>query len=303
MPNPLLSQIKLPTGNVYDLKDAQAREDIETLRAAVAGGTKFLGITQTALTDGASGASITIDGESITPSNGDIAFYGTKEFIFSETDNKWHELGSTEDFGDLAFQNSASTTYQPQGTVSQPTFTGASITSTGTFTPTGDITFTTQNQTATVSAASGTATYTPQGQVSAPTISVVTAGTTTTIKNPTAETVAKTVVAAAPGATAPANNIVYYSVANETLSLYQLGYTTGASITTDNVAVKTGDATYEAAAPSFTGTGVRLVTGNISVPASATFAGDTGNISVTGTTDGTVSQPTFTGTSETITVS
>ena len=206
MSNPLLSQIKLPTGNVYDLKDAQAREDIETLKAAVAGGTTFLGVTQTAITDGAAGASITIDGESVTPSNGDIAFYGTKEFIFSETDNKWHELGSTEDLGDLAFKDDASVSYQPKGTVSQPA------------------------------------------------ISLKTAGATTTIKNPTAETVAKTVVAAAPGTTAPANNLVYYSVANETLSLYQLGYTTGDSIATTDVNVKNGDATYEAAAPTFTGT-------------------------------------------------
>jgi len=85
--------------------------------------------------------------------------------------------------------------------------------------------------------------------------------------------VAKTVVAAAPGATAPENSLTYYSVSNETLSLYQLGYTTGASIATSNVTVKTGDAAYEATAPKFTGTGARLVTSNISTVDSATFSG------------------------------
>ena len=80
-------------------------------------------------------------------------------------------------------------------------------------------------------------------------------------------------VAAAPGATAPSNNLTYYAVSGETLSLYQLGYTTGASITTADVTVKTGDAAYQASAPAFTGTGARLVTGNISVPSSATFTG------------------------------
>ena len=64
------------------------------------------------------------------------------------------------------------------------------------------------------------------------------------MKNPTKVTVAKTVVAAAPGTTAPSNNITYYSVSGETLSLYQLGYTTGDSITTSDVTVKTGDASY-----------------------------------------------------------
>ena len=69
----------------------------------------------------------------------------------------------------------------------------------------------------------------------------------------------------------------------------------------------------------FTGTGARLVTGNISVPSSATFNGTAAQVSGTvsqptftgtkvqlsGTTTaaGSVSQPTFDGTSTTITVS
>lgn len=100
--------------------------------------------------------------------------------------------------------------------------------------------------------------YTPAGTVSAPTIGVKTAGATTTISNPTAVTVAKTVVAAAPDATAPDNAITYYSVANETLSLYQIGYTTGNSITTDSVTVKTGDAEYQAGTPTFNGTAATI---------------------------------------------
>lgn len=100
--------------------------------------------------------------------------------------------------------------------------------------------------------ASGT--YTPAGSVSAPTISVSTSGSTTTIKNPTKETVVKTVDAVAPGQTAPANAITYYSVSGEVLTLYQIGYSTGDSITTSDVTVKTGDASYTATQPSFTGT-------------------------------------------------
>lgn len=324
---PQISQITLPTGTTYDLKDAYARSAIE----AIVGGDAviFVGVSSVALTDGGTQKPV-VDGVTLTPATGQLFFYDTQQFIWGN-DNKWHALGSLESLGALAYKNSASTSYkpagtvskptftgssstvtitatdntngnyQPKGTVSKPTFTGSSSTFTGKFTPEGGVTVTTNattNKTATVSAASsGTATYTPAGSVSTPTISVKTAGSTTTIKNPTSVTVAKTVVAAAPGATAPANAVTYYSVANENLSLYQLGYTTGDSISTSNVTVKNGDAAYEASQPSFTGTGARLVTGNIPVPSAytATFTGTEGDVSTSGTPNGSVSQPTFTG--------
>ena len=103
------------------------------------------------------------------------------------------------------------------------------------------------------------ASYTPAGSVAAPEISVASAGSTATIHNPTKATVATAVTAAAPGATAPNNAIVYYSVADETLSLYQIGYNTGDSITTSDVTVKTGDAAYSASAPAFTGTAATII--------------------------------------------
>ena len=326
-----LSKITLPSGTTYNLKDAKAREDIAAIQGAIAGGVVFIGVTTTALTDGSTTNPITIGGESVSAINGCIVIYDTKEFIWVDSDTSWHLLGSADEFGTLAYKNSASGSYtpagtvskptftgsssnvtitstannsgnyQPAGTVSKPSFTGASMTSTGAFTPEGSVTVTTNattNKTATVSKTTGTATYTPEGTVAAPTISVATAGATTTVKNPTSVTVAKTVVAAAPGATAPSNSLTYYAVSGETLSLYQLGYTTGASITTSDVTVKTGDAAYSASAPEFTGTGARLVTGNIAVPNTytATFTGTEGSVSVSGTTTGSVSQPTFTGT-------
>jgi len=312
-----ISKITLPSGTTYDLKDAWARQAIEDL----SGYTYYGGVTTTPLTDGATTNPITIGGESKTASTGMIVTYQAKEFIFNG--EAWQEFGDLGALGDMAYVDTASAsykpagsvsltntnksavvktatgdaTYTPAGTLSGAAFTGQSMTSTGNFTPEGSISFTNANQTTTVSAASsGTATYTPKGTVEAPTISVKTAGSTATVKNPTSVTVAKTVVATAPGAAAPSNAITYYSVANETLSLYQLGYTTGASITTSNVTVKTGDAEYQSSAPAFTGTGARLVTGNISVPSSATFTGTSGSVSVSGTTKGSVSQPTFTGT-------
>lgn len=251
-----ISKIKLPSGSVYDIKDAVAR-------SIVAGAIKVKGTTTTALTDEATTNPITINNESYTAVANDAVFYNKKEFVFDGT--KWHEFGDMSGLGSLATKDSVSAVYTPAGSVSVSTKT-------------------TTNQTATVSpAGSGDATYTPTGSVAAPTINVSSAGSTATIHNPTKATVATAITAAAPGATAPSNAITYYSVADETLSLYQIGYNTGDSITTSDVTVKTGDAAYSATAPAFTGTGVRLVTGNIAVPDTydASFSGTQATITST----------------------
>lgn len=193
-----ISRIKLPSGDIYDIKDAVARE-------IAGGGIHFRGVTTTPLADESTVSSYVINGSTLTAENGDFVLYGKKEFVFSSTDNKWHELGDNSSLGALANKDSAS------------------------------------------------GTFTPHGTVSAPVISVATQGTTATIRNPTKQTVAKTVVSVAPGLTAPDNNLTYYNIDGETLSLYQLGYTTGDSIATVDVTVKTGDAAYSASAPTFTG--------------------------------------------------
>ena len=245
-----LSKITLPSGTTYNLKDQGARDLID----ALTGYTKFLGVTTTAISDGSTTNPVTIGGQSVTAETGDIVTYGSGEFIWNGS--QWQAFGDLSALGDLAYQDSAS----------------------GTFTPHGSVSLTSGNTTATVSKTTGTATYTPEGSVSTPTITVT--PTITTIKNPTAETVAKTVVAAAPGATAPANAVTYYAVDGETLKLYQLGYTTGDSITVENETVATGIASATSTQPSFTGTGARLVTGNISVPTGASFTGTAESVTV-----------------------
>lgn len=272
-----ISQIKLPDGTTYNVKDANARDRIAALEAF----TTYLGVTTTALTDGATTNPITINGNSVTAESGNIVLYGNKEFIFDGT--HWNEFGDLSALGDLAYKNTASGSFKPSGTVSQPTFTGDTMSSTGLFTPSGSISLGTTNKTAAVSpASSGTATYTPAGSVAAPTISVATAGSTTTVNSIT-----------------NVGTLPTYSVSGEVLTLTQGTLPTKGANTT----VKTGDASYSASAPAFTGTGVRLVTNNISVPNSATFTGTAGSVSVSGTPSGTVSQPTFTGTTGTVTVS
>lgn len=298
-----ISKITLPSGSTYNLKDQGARDLIDALESY----SSYLGVTTTAITDGATTNPITIGGESITAKKGSIVNYGSKEFIFNGT--AWQEFGDLSALGALAYKDSASGSFTPAGTVSQPTFTGSSsnvtITATdntsGNYQPKGTV----SQPTFTGSATTSTGKFTPEGSVSAPTISVATAGATATVKNPTKQTVAKTVVAQAPSSSShPANNITYYSVANETLSLYQLGYTTGDSITTEDVTVKTGDASYSVSAPSFTGTeGDVSVSGTPSGSVSQpTFTGTKTQLSGTTTPSGTVSQPTFAGTAGTVEV-
>ena len=191
-----ISKITMPSGNTYDLKDAWARQQI----AGLSNVTRYIGVTTTALTDGASTNPITINGESVTAVTGDMTIYTSgsgasavnKEFLFDGS--VWQELGSIDfsNLGDLAYKDTAS----------------------GSFTPSGSMTD--------------------------PTISVSSAGTT--------DSFAQTVATAAPGATAPANAVTTcsYDAQTETLSLYQVGYTTGGA--------KTGDASYSASGTAFTGT-------------------------------------------------
>lgn len=160
---PDISKITLPSGTTYNIKDTIARNQ-------AAGGIHLIGTTTTELVDESTTNPIQVDGSSYTAKNQDAVFYGKKEFVFDGT--KWHEFGDLSGLGDLARKNSASGNYTPAGDVSKPTFTGSNSTFTGTHKATGAVTVTTkstENKTTTVSAASsGTATYTPDGSVSAP---------------------------------------------------------------------------------------------------------------------------------------
>lgn len=65
-------------------------------RAAIQGGTYFLGVTTTELSDGAATNPIYINNEEITAKNGDMVIYGNKEFVYAEIDSAWHELGDID---------------------------------------------------------------------------------------------------------------------------------------------------------------------------------------------------------------
>lgn len=103
-----ISKVKLPGDTtVYTIKDSWAREQIETL----SGYTEYLGVTTTALTDGATTNPITIGEKSITAKKGDIANYGSKEFIWNGT--TWQEFGDMSGLGALAYKDSATGSITP----------------------------------------------------------------------------------------------------------------------------------------------------------------------------------------------
>ena len=197
MPNPLISQVTLPNGTTYDIKDGWSRDQIAAIYKLIEGGVNFIGVVADApahqISDGDTTNPITVkDGastKSVTATSSDIVIQGTKEFIFDGT--AWREFGDITGLGDLAFADTASGPFTPAGTVSKPTFTGS-------------------QSTVTITAADNTSgNYQPKGTVSKPTF-------------------------------------------------------TGTKVKISGTVTPTGSVS-----GSFSGTPVRLVTGNISVPTSA----------------------------------
>ena len=204
-------------------------------------------------------------------------------------------------------------------------------------------TATTENKTTTVSAASsGTATYTPQGTVSKPNITLLSQGLSTNLRDTyipynfriIEDSALSTMVGyqehSVPqdySGASPENrydmqtkfpDIATVNTNQELLEFKSIYYMTMSSLTGDNgaantngtnhgnVTVKTADGSYQLeTAPTFTGTGKRLVTGNIAVPKTYTssFTGTEATISIESTVTGTVTTTTATTENKTATVS
>lgn len=240
----------------------------------------------------------------------------------------------TDSLGDLAVKDSASATYSPAGTVSQPTFTGSQTPVTitteannaGNYTPEGTVsqpTFTGSSSNVTVTTEDNiNGNYTPKGAVSQPTFtgslmnstgSYTPAGTVSDVELNTTTFKPMTSQGTLPSLTS--------SVSDETLSFsWSAGTLPGiGSDTTCATSVKTqpsfsgtaatlsvsGTPTGTVSQPTFSGTKARISgtvtpSGTVSQP---TFSGTKVKIAGTNTASGTVSQPTFSGTEATITVS
>ena len=314
---PDISQLTLPSGSTYDIKDAAARQDIIDIKSSIGSGVRYIGVTTTVLIDGSVVSPIIIEGQSVEPKSGDLVFYLKKEFIWNGS--KWTEFGDMGDLKALAFKDSASGSFTPAGQVSKPTFTGTSGQVSVKGTPTGSVV---------IGSGTGTANYVPEGQVSKPTFTGVkttysgmfkpsgtvsqptfTGETTTSTGNFTPHgsvdivvgngeanytpegTISAPTVSVVPS-TGTVNSITDVgtlpaftaTVANENLTFSWSAGTLPTKGT--DTSVVTGITSATASAPSFTGTPVEL-TGD--------FVGSQGVVSVTGQPKGSVSAPTFTG--------
>ena len=314
MPDPkYLSNVEMPDGSLLEIKDTVARQ-------MAASGTHYIGklyvdgTTYTHLSDNDTRTSVeivtgTTTHESHTAEQGDIVLDDGKEFIYDGS--VWEEMG-VDGLGAFAFvnegrvtvptvsygnptpnqtstaatvniQESANGNLAITGTFTQPTISGTSSV-------TGTSTHNTSSQdyavTSSTTIPSGkTKNYTPAGSVSAPTITLATAGTTTTVKNPTSKTVVQSVSASNPGTGTLSGEVVYmnYTENTETLSFKRLAAPTGASITTTDVTVKNGDASYSAGTPTFTGTDVYMDVKGVQITAATGTVSASGAISATAT--------------------
>lgn len=116
---PDISKITLPDKNTYNIKDATARELISSLGSP----THYIGVTTTEISDGSTTSSVLIGEVQHPAAAGDIVAYKNSEFVWSSTENKWREFGSTGSLKALAFKDAASAEYTPAGSVAAPTLT------------------------------------------------------------------------------------------------------------------------------------------------------------------------------------
>lgn len=275
-----ISKITVPGGDTYSIKDQEARDLISQI---VAGGVAYIGETSTALEDGATTNPITINSSSITVVAGNLVTSGSKEFLFDGT--YWHEVGDLSKFdelGDWAYVDSGSVTITPSGSVSTPTFSNGAIGNDGACSvsvPTSASTTASTSAKSSVSpVATGTTTYQPAGS-----ISNVVLGTTS-------------VNSMTSGGTAAS----WSASVDETTETLSFSFTANTVATSSAVTVGSGSVTTQ---PSFTGTAVRLETdSNIPSAFTTTLTNGTVTGTVTGSVTGDVSQPTFTGTAATASV-
>lgn len=336
-----ISKITLPSGTTYDIKDATAR----SMASAGVSFNKCTSASNTPYGVTWDNGGTTVTGTLVASASTKGVFYLVPETtqsgndIFSEYITvedggtySWEKIGTTDidlsNLGDLAYKDTATGNYTPFGTVSQPTFTGNSMTSTGAFTPDGTVSKPTFSGTegnvsvsgtpaGSISVGTGSANYTPGGTVSTPTITVTPSSSTGYVAS-SATGGGSVTPGSAASCTLP---VLSTSVADETLTL---SWTAGSFTANTPTAVTlpsftsksivTGISSATSSQPSFTGDGVNLQftgstmsssgkftpAGSVSQP---TFTGTSGSVSVSGTPSGTVSQPTFSGTQKAVTVS
>ena len=181
-----ISQVTIPDGSTYKIKDTSAWGKIGDLYSIINQGALELVVLQSG--ENLPNADATTMGKiylkpdtTHNPSTNDVfdEYVTVDKGASANPRYVWEKIGNTDvnlsNYATLDHTHGvtftvASHTYTPSGTVSQPTFSGTSMTSSGNFTPSGTISINSSaNQTATVSPSTGSGTYTPAGTISTPT--------------------------------------------------------------------------------------------------------------------------------------
>ena len=276
-----ISKITLPSGTTYDLKDAHARELIDEM----SGYTDFLGVTTTALSDGATTNPIKINNADVTAKKGNIATYGSGEFIFNGT--AWQAFGDLSGLGSLAYKNSAtgSTTVavpKTYTTTIAPKAKNVSVSGT----TTGSVSVT-KSDVAVGQATSGTATYTPAGTNASSSVS----GSCTVTPSGSVSTTYNATSSGASGNFTPAGTVSTptITVTPSTTSKFVASSSTGGGSVTAGSA-----ASFTATVASGSETLTLGWTAN--KPTAVTLPSFSSQTIATGISSATSTQPTFTGT-------
>lgn len=140
---------------------------VEEAVAGLTGAMHLIGTTTTELTDGDTTASVTIDGQTVTPQAGDVVLYSGKEFVWDGS--SWELLGdegsyalktSTTQVGSASGWNAGSATILTKTDVSIPNVTSAGTAPALTKTDVSIPNITNAGSATTASVASGTLTIT-----------------------------------------------------------------------------------------------------------------------------------------------
>lgn len=193
----------------YNIKDTVAR-------AAMTGGMHFLGVSLSEIEDAKSNVAIiktgtntanryytgtaptdttyTSGGTTYTLKNialtaGDVVIYGRLEFVFSNSDNCWHELGSTGSLGKLAYNDTVTVKYDKA--------TGGTLVGT-------KATISVSGSTSGVKVSSHS--YTPEGSISG-TVTIGEPGTTTVVRGVNTSKLTTTTVHDTPTISAPTDTL------------------------------------------------------------------------------------------------
>ena len=164
-----LSRIKFPVSEngielTLEIKDPTARQLISEISTHVSGTMSYVGDTPTPISSGSSINPIEINGQDYTATSGTCV--SSRGGIFLYTGTNWREFGSVAALRALAYKDSVSAEYKPEGTITRAEFTGKQAVITANTVPRGNVKITNEE------VDEEEANFVAKGTVTAPTVKI-----------------------------------------------------------------------------------------------------------------------------------